>query len=75
MKYNFSLVSSTKVTAQYQILLVTCKVTKASFLWRRVVPEKRVTLRDNFLKRSYMREKLKPLPRPTALAQSLIVSP
>ena len=51
---------------------IKCKVTKALFLRRRVLPEKRATLRDNFLESSYMRKKLKPLPRPTALTQSLI---
>ena len=51
---------------------IKCKVTKALFLRRRVLPEKRATLRDNLLESSYMRKKLKPLPRPKALTQSLI---
>ena len=55
----------------------------APFMWRKVVPGKRVTLlAESTLPSVYMRKKLTPLPEPTAsfritteLAHALIVSP
>ena len=57
--------------------------TKAPFIWRKVVPGKRVTLlAESTLPSVYMRKKLTPLPEPranfpitTELAHALIVSP
>ena len=56
---------------------------KAPFIWRKVVPGKRVTLlAESTLPSVYMRKKLTPLPEPranfpitTELAHALIVSP
>ena len=58
-------------------------VAKAPFIWRKVVPGKRVTLlAESTLPSVYMRKKLTPLPEPranfpikTGLAHALIVSP
>ena len=53
--------------------------TKAPFIWRKVVPGKRVTLlAESTLPRVYMRKKLTPLPEQeltTELTHALIVSP
>ena len=49
---------------------------KASFIWRKVVSGKRVTLSAESTSASvYIRKKLTPLPEPAALAHALIVSP
>ena len=51
-------------------------LTKAPFIWRKVLPGKRVTLLAESTSASvYMRKKLTPLPEPTVLAHALIVSP
>ena len=49
---------------------------KASFIWRKVVSGKRVTLSaESTSANVYIRKKLTPLPEPAALAHALIVSP
>ena len=58
------------------------KISKAPFIWRKVVPGKKVTLlAESTLPSVYMRKKLTPLPEPranfpitTEIAHALIVS-
>ena len=65
------------------LLSLNALLTKALFIWRKIVPGKRVTLlAESTLPRVYMRKMLTPLPEPranfpmtTELAHALIVSP
>ena len=51
-------------------------ITQAKFIWRKVVPGKKITLTANSsLARVFLRRKLTPLSEPRALAHALIVMP
>lgn len=51
-----------------------CKISEALFIWRKVVPGKRVTLPAELtLSSVYMRNKLISLTEPTVLLNALIV--
>ena len=59
-----------------EVNILTLGHTKAPFIWREVVPGKRVTLPAESTSASvYVRKKLTPLPKPTALTHALIVLP